>query len=74
MCHATHCQPGIEPSLLHYSLWLSQLIGEWRAAKQDPKWHDAMLEGMAALEKNKTWELVSLPKGKKPKCEARPKR
>jgi hypothetical protein len=25
-----------------------------------------MLEEMAALEKNKTWELVSLPKGKKP--------
>jgi hypothetical protein len=39
---------------------------DWRAAKQDPKWHDAMLEEMAALEKNKTWELVSLPKGKKP--------
>jgi hypothetical protein len=39
---------------------------DWRVAKQDPKWHDAMLEEMAALEKNKTWELVSLPKGKKP--------
>jgi hypothetical protein len=34
-----------------------------------------MLEEMAALEKNKTWELVSLPKGKKSlHCEARPKR
>jgi hypothetical protein len=42
---------------------------DWRAAKQDPKWHDAMLEEMATLEKNKTWELVSLPKEKKPvKC------
>jgi hypothetical protein len=38
---------------------------DWRAAKQDTKWHDAMLEEMAALEKNKTWALVSLPKGKK---------
>jgi hypothetical protein len=38
---------------------------DWRAAMQDPKWHDAMLEEMAALEKNKTWEHVSLPKGKK---------
>jgi hypothetical protein len=27
---------------------------DWRATKQDPKWHDAMLEEMAALEKNKT--------------------
>jgi hypothetical protein len=42
---------------------------DWRAAKRDPKWHDAMLEEMAALEKNKTWEHVSLLKGKKPiKC------
>jgi hypothetical protein len=42
---------------------------DWRTAKQDPKWHDVMLEEMATLEKNKTWELVSLPKGKKPvKC------
>jgi hypothetical protein len=31
---------------------------DWREAKQDPKWHDAMLEDMTALEKNKTWELV----------------
>jgi hypothetical protein len=58
----TRCQPGIEPSLLHYSMWLSQRIG----AKQHPKWHDAMLEEMVALEKNNTWELVSLSKGKKP--------
>jgi hypothetical protein len=41
------------------------ILSDWRAAKQDPKWHDAMLEEMAALEKNKTWELVSLPEGKK---------
>jgi hypothetical protein len=38
---------------------------DWRAAKQDPKWHKAMLEEMAALQKNKTWKLVSLLKGKK---------
>jgi hypothetical protein len=39
---------------------------DWRATKQDPKWHDAMVEEMATLEKNKTWVLVSLPKGMKP--------
>ena len=37
---------------------------DWKAAKQDPKWYEAMLEEMKALEKNKTWDLVSLPKGK----------
>jgi Reverse transcriptase (RNA-dependent DNA polymerase) len=29
------------------------------------KWKAAMLEELGALEKNKTWELVSLPLGKK---------
>ena len=33
-------------------------------AKDDPKWKEAMLEEMKALEKNKTWELVDLPPGK----------
>jgi hypothetical protein len=32
----------------------------------DPKWKEAMLEEMRALEKNKTWELVDLPQGKQP--------
>jgi hypothetical protein len=31
---------------------------DWRAAIQDPKWHDAMSKEMAALEKNNTWELI----------------
>jgi hypothetical protein len=26
----------------------------WKEAKQDPKWKEAMLEEVAALEKNKT--------------------
>ncbi|XP_078158439.1 putative mitochondrial protein AtMg00820 [Carex rostrata] len=37
----------------------------WQVAKGDPKWKAAMLEELSALCKNKTWELVSLPPGKK---------
>ncbi|XP_078179902.1 uncharacterized protein LOC144573980 [Carex rostrata] len=37
----------------------------WQVAKVDPKWKAAMLEELSALRKNKTWELVSLPPGKK---------
>jgi Reverse transcriptase (RNA-dependent DNA polymerase) len=37
----------------------------WQVAKNDPKWKSVMLEELEALDKNKTWELVSLPPGKK---------
>jgi Reverse transcriptase (RNA-dependent DNA polymerase) len=37
----------------------------WQVTKDDPKWKSAMLEELEALDKNKTWELVSLPPGKK---------
>ncbi|KAM5585973.1 hypothetical protein ABKV19_005070 [Rosa sericea] len=35
-------------------------------ALRDPKWSKAMEEEMEALQKNNTWELVVLPKGKRP--------
>ncbi|CAL5418427.1 unnamed protein product [Camellia sinensis] len=38
----------------------------WTEAINDPKWKVAMVEEMQALSKNNTWELVSLPSGKKP--------
>nr|CAD41085.2 OSJNBb0011N17.2 [Oryza sativa Japonica Group] len=38
---------------------------DWKEAKQDPRWHQAMLDELEALEKNKTWDLVSYPNGKK---------
>jgi hypothetical protein len=38
---------------------------DWREAKQNPRWKEAMLEELAPLEKNKTWELVPFPVGKK---------
>ena len=34
-------------------------------ALRNKEWENAMKLEMEALEKNKTWELVSLPKGKK---------
>ena len=34
-------------------------------ALQDPGWKAAMDEEMTALEKNNTWEITKLPKGKK---------
>ena len=37
----------------------------WKEAKHDSKWKEAMKEELAALEKNKTWDLVPFPKGKK---------
>ena len=35
-------------------------------AKNNPTWSQAMVEELQALEKNNTWTITSLPKGKKP--------
>jgi hypothetical protein len=35
-------------------------------ALADPRWREAMNEEMKALQKNSTWDIVDLPKGKKP--------
>jgi hypothetical protein len=37
----------------------------WREANHDPKWREAMLGELRALEMNKTWDLVKLSPGKK---------
>ena len=37
----------------------------WQVAKEDPKWKAAMQEELRALDKNRTWEIVPLPPGKK---------
>jgi hypothetical protein len=47
----TTISKGVEP---HY-----------QEAMQDPKWCKVMQEELNALEKNKTWEIVQLPKEKK---------
>jgi hypothetical protein len=47
------------------SLQTMSILKDWRCAKQDPRWKDAMKEKMSALQKNKAWELVQLLRGKK---------
>ena len=38
---------------------------DWKVAKQDIRWKNAMKEELGALQKNKTWDLVPLPVGKR---------
>jgi hypothetical protein len=38
---------------------------DWQEAKLNPKWRAAMLEEMAALDKNNTWVITPLPANKK---------
>jgi hypothetical protein len=47
------------------SLQSAYIPRDWKESKQDPKWHEAMMEELRALEKNRTWDLVKLPAGKK---------
>ena len=47
------------------SLQSVTIPNDWREAKLDPEWKKAMLEELTALEKNKTWDLVPYPLGKK---------
>jgi hypothetical protein len=47
------------------SLQTVPIPSDWKVAKQDPKWKAAMKEELLALQKNQTWELVSLPSGKR---------
>src|SRR5438445_4636149 len=37
----------------------------WKVAKQNPKWLNAMQEEFQALKKNDTWDIVSLPPEKR---------
>jgi hypothetical protein len=37
----------------------------WHVAKNNPKWKAAIHEDLRSLDKNHTWELVSLPPDKK---------
>ena len=54
-----------------YRAFLSAISKEiepknFEEAQNCPKWCQAMKEELKALEKNKTWKIVPLPKGKKP--------
>ena len=61
------CYASLSPTYRAFivSLQSIKIPKDWKEAKQDPKWHNAMLEELRALEKNKTWDLVTLPPGKK---------
>ncbi|XP_071901935.1 retrovirus-related Pol polyprotein from transposon RE1 isoform X4 [Coffea arabica] len=52
---------------LTFALQLSSVYvpSHFQEALDDPKWKDAMVEEMMALQKNSTWEMVELPMGKK---------
>ena len=58
---------SVSPSYKAFIASLQSVVipRDWKVAKQDPKWHEAMIEELNALEKNKTWELVHLPAGKR---------
>src|SRR4051812_9345071 len=58
-----HYQQTTWPSLHHCNTFV--IPRDWKVAKQDPKWREAMIEELNALERNKTWELVHLPAGKR---------
>jgi hypothetical protein len=38
---------------------------QYSEAIKNPKWYKAMEEELEALEKNKTWKIIQLPKNKK---------
>jgi hypothetical protein len=47
------------------SLQVVSVPKDWKTAKLDPRWCNAMMEELEALRKNRTWELTYLPEGKK---------
>jgi hypothetical protein len=59
-----HCSSTFQSFIA--SLDSVSIPSHWRIALEDPKWREAMLDEMRALEKNETWELVNLPQGKQP--------
>ena len=59
-----NCSPFFQSFIA--SLDAISIPNDWKSAKEDLKWKEAMLEEMRALEKNKTWELVDLPPSKEP--------
>jgi hypothetical protein len=58
---------SLSPSYRAFVLSVSSVSipQDWREAYQEPVWRAAMVDEMKALAKNKTWELVDSPLGKK---------
>lgn len=51
----------------HYVENLPQSVQEINNRKDKDKWHEALKEEIDSLRKNRTWTLVELPPGRKPK-------
>lgn len=43
-----------------------KILNKVEESLKDPKWTDAIKVEIEALQKNGTWDIVSLPKRKKP--------
>ncbi|GKV49915.1 hypothetical protein SLEP1_g56638 [Rubroshorea leprosula] len=52
-------------NLVHFAMFADLEPVFFEEAIQDPKWVNAMLEEMKAIEKNNTWELTDLPQDQK---------
>ncbi|RVW47383.1 Retrovirus-related Pol polyprotein from transposon TNT 1-94 [Vitis vinifera] len=61
-------EPVIVPTLWSMTpiLIRIQIPKNIQEALEIPEWKEAMMEEMRALEKNETWEVMNLPRGKKP--------
>ncbi|GJY60111.1 retrovirus-related pol polyprotein from transposon TNT 1-94 [Tanacetum coccineum] len=55
----------LEDPLVHFVLFADCDPVVFEEAVKEPKWQKAMDEEIVAIERNKTWELVDLPKGQK---------
>ena len=59
---------GLSPSFRSFvaNIFAIQIPSNIHDALKVPKWRAAVREEVQALEKNGTWEITELPKGKKP--------
>ena len=54
-----------ENPLIHYTLFLDSDSITFETTVKETKWRKAMDDEIEAIEKNQTWELIDLPKGKR---------
>ncbi|RVX17752.1 Retrovirus-related Pol polyprotein from transposon RE2 [Vitis vinifera] len=60
-------EPVIVPTSWEYGSNSDQVTDDLPIAlRKQPQWKEAVMEEIRALEKNETWEVMNLPRGKKP--------